>query len=235
MLTLFLLSAFFIAKSQQTIEDPNAETRTLSGSFHAISVGRSIELILVASSDEKVVVTANKIKIRDRIKTDVVNGELKIRYDADWGVRVNRSQKDYMRVYVSYKLLDAVKASGASRVQFEKPWETSSGVIRLSGASSLQGAIQCQQLEVELSGASGMRVSGKATRLNMELSGASHCKGYDLEVQYSTIESNGASSVQLSCDKEMSVKASGASSVYYKGNAVVRDMNVSGASTVKKS
>ena len=225
----------FSGLAQKNVNDPNAEVRAISGSFSAIKVGNAIELILTESNEEKVVVSANEPKVRDRIKAEITNGELKIYYDNDWGVKINWSRNDYMRVYVSYKTLNSVKASGASSVRFENDWQTDNATLKLSGASSFKATIKANKLDADLSGASQATVSGTAGALSMEASGASTFHGFDLNTTNSSLEVHGASTAHVQTDKEIKVEASGASTVRYKGNAVIRDIKVSGASSVKKA
>lgn len=225
----------FSGLAQKTVNDPNAEARTISGSFSAVKVGSAIELILTESNEEKVVVSANEPKVRDKIKAEISNGELKIYYDNDWGVKINWTRNDYMRVYVSYKTLNSVKASGASSVKFENDWKAGNATLKLSGASSFKATLKADKLDAELSGASMATVSGSVSSLSMEATGASTFHGFELNTINSDLEVHGASSAHVQTDKEIKVEASGASTVRYKGNAVIRDIKVSGASSVKKA
>src|SRR3979411_969609 len=86
----FILFAAFIACSaiaQKTIHDPNAEKRSVSG-FHAIKIAGGIDLYL-SEGQEAVAVSASDTKFRNRIKTEVVNGVLKIWYDYDKDLKIN--------------------------------------------------------------------------------------------------------------------------------------------------
>src|SRR5258708_28305582 len=81
------------------INDKNAQARTV-GSFNAIKVSGDIEVYLSQSGSEALAVSASEDKFRDRIKTEVTNGTLKIWYDGgkfDWS-----SGKKKMKAYVSF-------------------------------------------------------------------------------------------------------------------------------------
>ncbi|MER3463239.1 MAG: DUF2807 domain-containing protein, partial [Chitinophagaceae bacterium] len=64
--------------------------------------------------------------------------------------------------------------------------------------------------------------------------GASDVKGYDFNTSTCKVDASGASSIKISVEKELEVSLSGASSVNYKGNAVIRNVKTSGASSVSK-
>ena len=73
-----------LAFAQQTmITDANAEQRTLSGSFNAIKISGGIDLYLSQYETESIAVSASEDQFRDRIKTVIENGTLKIYFDGD--------------------------------------------------------------------------------------------------------------------------------------------------------
>jgi hypothetical protein len=70
--------------------------------------------------------------------------------------------------------------------------------------------------------------------LNIESSGASDVKGYGFSADFCTASVSGASDVNITVNKELTAHASGASNVYYRGDAVIKDMHASGASSIGK-
>jgi len=70
--------------------------------------------------------------------------------------------------------------------------------------------------------------------LSVEASGASDFKGFDMTTNYCTAEASGASSVNITVNKELNAKASGASSVRFKGEGLIRDIKTSGSSNVTR-
>ena len=106
--------------------------------------------------------------------------------------------------------------------------------MNLSGASDLKGKLDVKKLDVDISGASDLSVSGTVSKLNIEASGASDFKGYDLVTETCNVTASGASSIQITVNKELSAQASGASDVRYKGDGVIREIKSSGASSVSK-
>ena len=76
----FLFSVIFLSAQNTVVHDANAEVRNVS-SFHAIEVSNGIDLIITQGNDEAVAVSAATPEIRNRIKTEVENGKLKIYFD----------------------------------------------------------------------------------------------------------------------------------------------------------
>src|SRR5258708_34054375 len=113
-LIIMLVGSFLMltAHAQKTIiKDPNAEARPLKG-FHGIEVSNAINLYLSQGEEEAVVVSANDLKWREFIRTEVVNGILKISLDIRKWPRGNVK----IKAYVSLTTLDRLRASGASDV-----------------------------------------------------------------------------------------------------------------------
>jgi hypothetical protein len=229
-MAVFLVNSLF---AQQTvINDTNAQIRDLKG-FHAIEVSSAINLYLSQSNDEAVAVSAVDAKYRDKIRTEVKNGVLRIWLDRDnwfWG---NGDKK--LKAYVSFKSIDRLNASGASDVFVDGMISGENLDIRLSGASDFKGAVKLKHLTLDQSGASDITIKGTTETVSIEVSGASNAKAYDLVADQCTIRASGASDVRISVNKEINAKATGASSIYYKGDAVIRDLHSSGASNVGKN
>jgi hypothetical protein len=224
--------ATYSAIAQKTIiNDPNAEVRNLKG-FHSIEVSNAIDLFLSQGEDEAVAVSASDIKYRARIKTEVENGVLKIWYDNQMWNWNSGNKK--LKAYVSFRMLDKLMASGASDVFVDGVISGSSLHLNLSGASDFKGSVKLNVLTIDQSGASDVSINGMVDDLSIKASGASDVKGFDLVVDNCKADASGASDIKISVNKELSAHVSGASSIYYKGNAVIRKLESSGASTVSK-
>src|SRR5215218_1232011 len=96
-----LLSFALLVQAQKVINDPNAEPRKVN-SFTGIDVSGGIDVV-ISAGDEAVAVSASRQEYRDRIKTEVENGILKIWYDSKWGISINGNKN--LKAYISYKTL----------------------------------------------------------------------------------------------------------------------------------
>jgi hypothetical protein len=221
-----------LSAQKTVINDPNAQLRPVNG-FHGIEVSNAIELYLSPGAEEKVAVSAKDIEWRDRIRTEVSDGILKIYLDrAGWRWKGGNKK---MKAYVSFTMLDKLGASGASNVYVDGVITGKSLTLHLSGASDFKGAVQVDELSLDQSGASDVLITGSVGGLTtIQASGASDVKGYDLVTENCNAYVSGASDIHITVNKELNAHASGASDVYYKGNAVIRELHSSGASNVSK-
>ncbi|HEU5166745.1 MAG TPA: head GIN domain-containing protein [Chitinophagaceae bacterium] len=232
MLMAVLVSAVLFA--QKTINDPNAEPRNLSG-FHAIKISNAFDVYISQGNEDAVAISASKAEYREKIITKVENGVLIIRFDDDkkfW--KGWNGDKTKLKAYISVKKLDKLDVSGACDVYFEDGISAEELYVNLSGASDLKGKIDAKKLRFDISGASDATISGNAAELSIDASGASDFKGFDMVTNYCTTEASGASSVSITVNKELNAKASGASSVRFKGEGLIRDIKTSGSSNVTR-
>jgi hypothetical protein len=220
-----------IATAQEVVNDANVEKRNVPG-FHGIYVSNAFNVYLTQGNEDAVAVSASEERFRDKIKTEVKDGILYISYEN--GLHFN-SGKMKLKAYISFKNLDEIKASGACDLFVMGELKADELNIDLSGATDMkEGKLNVKKLSVHISGASDMKISGNAAQLKIDASGASDFKSYDFVADYCDAEASGASSIQITVNKELSAKATGASDVHYKGEAVIRDLKSSGASSVSK-
>lgn len=227
-----LVSAVLFA--QKTINDPNAEARNLSG-FHAIRVSNAFTVYISQGNEDAVAISATKAEYREKIITKVENGVLIIRFDDDKKFWKNwNGDKQKLKAYISIKKIDRLSVSGACDVFIEDAISAEELSIHLSGASDLKGKVEAKKLNCDISGASDMTISGTAAEVSVEASGASDFKGFDLVSNYCNAKASGASSVNITVNKELSANASGASDVRFKGEGLIRDIKTSGSSNVSR-
>jgi hypothetical protein len=232
MLMALLMSAVLFA--QKTINDPNAEARTV-GSFHAIRISNAFDVYISQGSEDAVAISASKPEYKAKIITKVENGVLIIRFEDDkkfW--KGWNSDRQKLKAYISIRKIDKLEVSGACDVFFEEGLSAEELVVNLSGASDMKGKIDAKKLIVEINGASDATISGNAADLKVDASGASDFKGFDLVTNYCDARATGASSVNITVNKELNAHASGASSVRFKGEGLIRDIKTSGASNVTR-
>jgi len=220
------------AQNGKTINDANAETRNLKG-FHGVRIGSGIDLYL-SQGTEAVAVSASKPEWRDKIKTVVENGILKIYLENTGSHLIWGLSNPKLKAYVSVSTIDELKASGGSDVYIDKTIKSDKLNMNLSGGSDFRGQVDVRDLSIDQSSGSDVDISGNVGNLTVDASGGSDFKGYDLITENCSIEASGGSDAEITVNKELKVDASGGSDVYYKGSGVIRNVKSSGSSSVKK-
>jgi len=249
-----LLIAFSVQAQTKmgVIYDENVQVRKLPN-FTSIRVSNAIELYISQSNKTEVAVSAKTDEYKNRIITEVVGGTLIIRMANNSSRWWKWGNEDYrVKAYVSVNELFAINGSGATNIKIVNGLNSEKLKINLSGASDLKGDIKAGTLMTELSGASNFKgtvqanafsvkgsgacdieVSGSGDDLIVDVSGASSVKMYDYLVKGASVEASGASSIKLNVSDMLKAHATGASSIDYKGSATIKDLQSSGASSVK--
>lgn len=230
LLAIAVLTSSSLLFAQSTINDPNAEAREVKN-FHSVRISNAFDVYITQGNEEGLAVSATDQKKTINIKTEVKDGELRISYDDD---KKRSSGKMKLKAYVSVKNIDMIHVSGACNVKIVGVLKADKLEIKLSGASDLKGKLQAEKFSADINGASDMIISGSATKATIDANGASNFKGFEFAVDVCNASAGGASDIQISVNKELSAKASGASDILYDGAGLIREMKTSGAGSIAK-
>jgi len=227
---LVILACFLLPQTlpaQRVTGDGNVtkESRKVSD-FHAVSVSSGIDLYLTQGNTISLEVEADK-NIHEYIITEVEKGMLKIYVDGSI-----RSAKE-MNVYLTFRELDAISASGGSDVEANGTINQDRLTVECSGGSDINMDLKVDELKFSTSGGSDANITGEARVLIAKSSGGSDLDAMELKTAECTLESSGGSDASVYVTDKLKVNASGGSDVYYKGDAVV-DATMSGSSDIHK-
>ena len=230
---LIVYSVSLFAQDKTIINDKNAEVRNVKG-FHAIKVSHGIDLYL-SYGEEAAAVSASEIKYRDRIKTEVADGVLKIWYDEDVSQFLRFTNGRKLKAYVSYKNLDMLTSFSGSDVLVDGIIKGNSLSLRVSSGADFKGNVDVNELTVDQSSGSDIKIGGKANTVSIEASSGSDFNGYDLIVDVCTAKGSSGSDINITVNKELNAKASSGSDISYKGNPSVTKSKSSGGSVSQKN
>ena len=234
-LKLFPLALLFsgILFAQKEVNDPNAESRAVKG-FQSIKVSTGIQLILNQSNTEAVAVSATTVEHRDKIKTIVEDGVLKIYYDNDsWKFWKNGDNKK-LKAYVSVINLNGLDASAGASIKIEGTIKSNKLDVDLSSGAVLNGNINASTLHIDQSSGSVINLSGSVTDLTVDGSSGSVLHGYELIVDNCNVDASSGGGVQVTVNKELSVEASSGAYVNYKGQGVIKNIKTSSGGNVSR-
>ena len=213
------------------IPDNKVTTRQATFSdYDMIDASTAFSVYLTFSdTEESIEIEANE-NLHQHIVVEKVGGVLKIGLEHNINVKGSAT----LNAYVTTKHVSGYSASGASRFIVENRIESEEASIYLSGASNFTGALEVNKLYVDLSGASIINIDGTTNVFDLEASGASVMRDYEFESKSLKADLSGASSIHVTVDENIYVEASGASVLLYKGSAVIKNQDLSGASFIKK-
>jgi hypothetical protein len=230
-LFLFLCSIALLNAQSTVIRDAHAQARKIS-SFHAIEVSNGIDLIITQGNEEAVAVSASSPEIRDRIRTEVSNGKLKIYFD-NKGLHGWKLKRE-LKAYVSFKNLDALEANSGAEASTNGNINVNTLSISLSSGADFKGTVTAAKLSVDQSSGSDMDIKGKVSEVSITTTSGSDFNGYDLISETCKADASSGSDIEITVNKTLDASASSGGGVKYKGNAVISNVSNSSGGKIRK-
>lgn len=184
---------------------------------------RSTILVGTAASSGEITMDDNLL---DRLRVEVDGDTISIDLDG-------RVRDATLRANIGLIRLRRLAVSRASQVRVEG-LVTDDLTIEASGASEVEvGSVELDELFLNVSGASQVSIEGTAGHLRTDVSGASRIALFGVEADEAEADVSGASEAELTVLDRLEARASGASSVRYRGDPDRVISDESGASSVE--
>lgn len=189
--------------------------------FDALQIGSLFKFQIEQGDDYQV-----KIKEDDDIANDVYfeqNGKnLRIRFknnDDWWKKSIENEDRIHLSITMPHLKFIEVTGNCDGKIRDFKEDEMT---IKLAGVSNLKAYnITSNKLNAEISGASNLKLIGSTDELKAKAVGSSSLKAFDLKAKKVEANTLGASSAFVYAYDKLWAKASGVSSIKYKGKATV--------------
>jgi hypothetical protein len=200
--------------------------------FTEVSVASGIDLYLSQGSAESIKFVGDQDLIDNATVEKNGNGiQIKYKQGFRWS---GLFSKQSLKVYVTYKNLYGVSASGGSDVYTQNTLKTDRLTLQASGGSDLKMDIACKDIEIHSSGGSDVDIKGTAGTMALHTSGGSDVNALDFRVDYARVDASGGSDANIYVTKALEANASGGSDVHYKGNASYKKTSSSKSGSVTK-
>lgn len=211
-LLMLLPVALSYTMAQNVVYGDHVQKRSVHG-FHAIETSAGIEVIISKGDQEELAVSVGNNDYLSEVKTVVEGGTLKISRTGDWKFW-NQWKNWKVKVYVSYTELDGVRAS--------------------SGGSVNGADIKLNTLNARLSSGGNITLAGSVNNLTVDGSSGAQFRGYSLSATTCQAATSSGAVIQVTALKEISAKANSGGVVRFKGDALIRDINVHSGGAVKR-
>jgi hypothetical protein len=193
--------------------------------FNQISLRGYGELFITQGEQESLTVQADE-DVLSTIKTDVVNGELRIDIITDWVEKISSFfSKGIYSQRISFDLtvkeLTNLDIIGAARVKI-KGLQSEEFAVKLGGAADITiDSLKTVRLKAELPGAGMLKIAGKTTDQSVTVSGAGTYEAPHLESQSATIQLTGLGKATVWAVEELEATLIGLGSIEYYGDPIV--------------
>ncbi len=221
MLTMLLLVVGIVTAQEK-------EKRSVAD-FNRIDVASGIDLYLTQADAIDVEVVCKKDDLH-RLVTEVEGNTLKVYMKGNFSW--NWSSSSTPKVYVSFKQMEALSASGGSDVYGQNVIAQAYLKLTSSGGSDVYIEVKSEDVKISTSGGSDIKINGTTNKLTATSSGGSDINARDLKAETVKVTSSGGSDAVVWAKKEIVANASGGSDIVFYGNPEHKQLNESGAGDI---
>jgi hypothetical protein len=234
-----LMAVLAVASFAQdkVINDPNAEVRAV-GAFHAIKVSTGIRLVMKQGTEDAVAISASDKEVRDHIKTEVVNGVLKIYVDVKpW--EVGRWTKPWQRTgplkaYVSFKNIDNFEGSSGAIATIDGSLQATALNIGLSSGARFTGQLKADNVTATQSSGGKMYLSGQVQSLSIHSHSGGRFYGFGMSADKCDAEVNSGGTAEITVTKELLATAHSGGKIGYRGDGIIKTISTSSGGKVTR-
>lgn len=196
--------------------------RTINQKFDAVKASKGLDVILVNSSDKKIIVNANE-NLHDHIQVYVESTTLYVTSDE------NIFSADEKSVYVSYDKLQKVSVnSGASISSNEDVVQKDLNFSATSGAD-VRLSVKAETVTTSVTSGAMIKIKGKVNKHNANATSGADIRAEELLSLVSEAKATSGASIRIYAKNEFTGKAtSGADIVYYGDPKKVSEADNSG-------
>lgn len=205
------------------------QQRSVSG-FTGISVATGIEAEITQGSEDAVSITASDDKYLANVKTEVVNGVLKIYLE---GMNKNNDRNRKIQAFVTYKSINKLSGSSGASIKTTNAINGSALLLDMSSGAQFKGDVKSTDFTISQSSGAISKVSGSATSVNADVSSGSIFTGTDLSSDNCKVSASSGAVLKIGVSTKLTARASSGGVVNYKGSPDV-DKSVSSGGVVSK-
>jgi hypothetical protein len=215
-----------VAGPQETI----TKELKLSG-FDRLQIGSAFTISVTKGDSFSVKVSGEREKVAD-VTAQVRNSELVVAFKEN-NSRL-RLGGTVVRVEIVMPSLRGVNFGGTSASVVHEGFETDNFVAYVTGTAKSEIHMKSREVFADLTGSSSLELIGSSQKLKATIEGASGLNGLAFEVEDANLDANGTSVARVNVSGAIQVKASGASTIRYKGDPQIKSQEIARLSSFKK-
>jgi len=204
---IIVVMSSFLSCSEDRLEgsgDTISELRNVEF-FNKVSSEGTFEVTITKGDEQSLEIIANS-NIMSRVKTDVVNGKLKLELENGSYTNV------HLEAHITVLDLKEVDNTGA-------------------GEMTLFNINDVEEMKVKNSGAANIYVDGTCDDLIVNNEGLGSILAFDMLSVDGTVDNRGSGEVEVTCASNLDVNIEGSGNVYYQGNPTI-NVHVEGSGSL---
>jgi hypothetical protein len=198
------------------------------GKFDRIGLGVSADLYLKQGNTTEVIIEANE-EILEKLKTEVTNGKLIIKFDP-WRF----SNYPRFKIFITTPVINELGVSGSGDIIAESAIQTDEIVLRISGSGEITiDDLKANDLNAGISGSGNINLAGSQSLniLDLSISGSGDFNAAKLATEDFTGRISGSGSCRVHVNSTLKASISGSGKIFYSGNPMI-DASISGSGKV---
>jgi hypothetical protein len=204
------------------------ETRDIDG-FTGVIVSSGIDVYLSQGESFEVRVEADE-NLLEVIETELRGDMLDVGTD-NVSIRKAKSKK----VYITLPELQEIKVSSAGDCEGLTLFHCTDLRLGISSAGDLTLEVEAERIDLDISSSGDARIAGSTGVFDVSLSSAGELSAFDLVAGKVDVDVSSAGDARVHATDEISMSASSAGNIYYKGDAkVIRSSESSAGDIIKQ-
>ena len=194
--------------------------------FTGLKVSSGIDVYLSQGSSFEVKVEADE-NLHEVILTELDGKMLVVKTE-----RVNIRKAKSKKVHVTLPELTALKISSAGDCVGQTSFICDDLSLSISSAGNLSLEVEAGRIDLDISSSGDADISGTADEFNVSLSSAGDLNAFDLLAAKVDVNVSSAGDARVHATEEISMSASSAGNIYYRGDARVMHSQSSSAGNI---
>ena len=203
------------------------------GDYDQIGVSGFFDVNLVSGNEGEITLKGES-NLLEHIKTEVKNGELKIKVEKGYNLRPS-NWKDGIVITVPVESIDGVALSGSGDIVGKTKIKSDDFRTSMSGSGDITLEVEANSVSTSMSGSGDIRLSGSTTNFDATISGSGDIAAFDLEADNVEATVSGSANIEVTANKMLKARVSGSGDIDYKGNPDKVDTKTSGSGDITKS
>jgi hypothetical protein len=227
LITAVLLFVSFSLTASGSASDLIRELRDVD-EFHSVKMSGSGTLYITQGGPAKLQVESTK-RILDNLETYVDDGTLIVKRKPTFLL-----SSGTLNVYVQMVEVRELDTSGSCEIKGRNTIKADNLEIETSGSGDVDLSLKTAYLKTKSSGSSDFKLRGIADNHEFKVSGSGDLDAFDLVSKNVRIVISGSGRARIAVSDTLTIKLSGSSRVFYKGDPKKVTQEISGSGRVEK-
>jgi hypothetical protein len=147
---------------------------------------------------------------------------------------INLSTEHTIKIYITTDKLEQVNLAGSGNIIGKSKFTGGDKLtLKIAGSGDMNMEVNTPDIQADIAGSGSITLKGETKDETISISGVGNYYADELKAESAKIKIAGSGDVKVFADQNLDISIAGVGSVYYKGNAAVKQ-HIAGSGEVKK-